>query len=667
MKDEFDVLFGKNDSDIDHIAENYKAASDKDKEKIYNIAKRKYNIMKAEEVKDVPDDYIKEAEGVERYSRPVWHRWVSMSAASLILVGAVSGGVLLAGLHKTRTVDDQQHSTELSTQVTTFDAKKHTDQYDMDDHMDELLTSWVKIQKAQFGEDSAENDELIYEMESNIIAPEEYIYTYTYHKVTEDGAETFADLDKMLSATYSEYVYEQLIGGDVSKYESGTRFGEETEEGKRLRHFIKYGDSAYARWWPDYNFIDMCDFENYDLVSSDFTDSTDEFDYKSSAFCEWYSGKVYALKFTTAEFYEAFEEKGEDFIGIFDAEYDDMMLCRRVYQAKDGDETVNADFLLVEQDGNWKIANFVIKSDNTEIETPSEPVTTTFVSTDDTVVTSGLQLHEMTIYKTNEEAAKAVEAIEEKSKNGQYKFEKLDTDKYINNMLSGEGDINTLENKGYIYHMLWNSYRYFDTAEVEYKNVNNDLNIENDISVSVDNREKYMHFERESNSGNKDAYYQNGNAVYEIDNTAKTYYKYEINDAEIEGYENYIPDNLRVIYVESENGLSNYHVFFKNYFNSFASECFYCDGTIFNNFDDWNFTYVDQYLGRLCVGIDLGDKEGEYTHFEIDLHTGIILKRINYDASGEERAFLEVKSIKIDEPIEKKMFDINEFTERATH
>ena len=667
MKDEFDILFSNEDDDIEYIAGNYKAVSNEDKEKIYNISKRKYNIMKSEEKETVTDDFIKEAEGVERYNRPAWHRWVSMSAASLILVGAISGGILLAGSHKTKTIDDQHQSTEVSTQATTIDEKNHLNSYDTDDYMDELLTSWVKIQKAQFGEEAASNEELTYELSSDVIAPEEYVYSYTYHKVAEDGAETFDDLDNMLSSTYSEYVYEQLMGGDMSKYESGTRFGEETDEGRALRHFIKYGDSAYARWRPDYTFINMCDFENYDLISSEFKDSADEFDYKSSAFCEWYSNKVYALKFASAEFYEAFEEKGEDFVGIFDPEYDDMMLCQRVYKAKEGDATVNADFLLVEQDGNWKIANFVIKSDNTEIETPSEPVTTTSVYTDDTVVTSGLQLHEQTIYKTNEEAAKAVEAIEEKSKNGQYKFEKLDTDKYINNMLSGEGDINTLENKGYIYHMLWNSYRYFDTAEVEYKNVNNDLNIENDISVSVDNREKYMHFERESNSGNKDAYYQNGNAVYEIDNTAKTYYKYEINDAEIEEYENYIPDNLRVICVDSENGLSNYHIFFKNYFNSMASECFYCDGTVFNNFDDWNIAYVDQYLGRLCVGVDLGDKEGEYTHFVIDLHTGIILKRIDYNTSGEERAALEVKSIKINEPVEKTMFEIDGFTEKTSY
>ena len=663
MKDEFDVLFSKKENDIEHIAENYKAASDKEKENIYNITKRKYNILKAEEKEENHDDYIKGAEGVERYSRPAWYRWVSMSAASLILVGAISGGVLLAGSHNTRTIDKQHHSTEVSTQATTNAVKKRADNFDVD----ELIASWVKIQKAQFGADAAENDELTYEMESNVIAPEEYVYSYTYHKVTEEGAETFADLDKMLSSTYSEYVYKQLIGGDVSKYESGTRFGEETDEGRALRHFIKYGDYAYARWRPDYNFIKMCDFENYDLVSSDFTDSTDEFDYKSSAFCEWYNSKVYALKFTTAEFYEAFEEKGDDFVGIFDKEYDDMMLCRRVYKAKDEDTTVNADFLLVEQDGNWKIANFVIKSDNTEIETPSEPVTTTSEYTDETVVTTGLPKHELTIFNTYEEAEKAAEAIEEKFKNGQYKFEKVDTDKYINNMLNSDGDIDTPENKSFIYHILWNSYRYFDTAEVEYKSINNDKNYEYDIKVAVDNREKYMHFNRKSNVGTEDSYYQNGKNIYEVDDISKTYFKYEISDDDVSGYDNYVPENLRVIYFEGENGLSLYNVFVNYYYEGIASDCLFLGATIFNNFDEWNIAYVDQYLGRSCVGVDLGDKEGEYTHFVIDLHTGIILKRIDYNASGEESAFLEVKSLKINEPVEKKMFDINEFTERATH
>lgn len=665
MKDKFDLLFSNEDDNIEYIAENYKAVSDEDKENIYNISKRKYNIMKSEEKETVTDDFIKEAEGVERYNRPAWHRWVSMSAASLILVGAISGGVLLAGSHKTRTVDDQHQSTEVSTQATTLDTKKNLNSYDTDDYMDELLTSWVKIQKAQFGEEAAANEELTYELSSDIIAPEEYVYSYTYHKVTEEGAETFDDLDNMMSSTYSEYVYEHLMGGDMSNYESGTRFGEETDEGRALRHFIKYGNSAYARWRPDYNFINMCDFENYDLVSSEFKKSADEFDYKSSAFCEWFGGKVYALKFTSEEFYEAFEEKGEEFVGIFDPEYDDMMLCQRVYKAKDGNTTVNADFLLIKQNGEWKIANFAINGESNTYEVTTEVTPTTLPEEVANIEeNSGLQLHEQMMFKSREEAAKAIEAIEEKYQSGQYKFEKVDVDKYVNNMANSEADIDTLENKSFIYHMLLNSYRYFDTAEVEYTTYEHTgYELHNDVKVSVDNREKYMHYEKETSSGVSINYYQNGKTAYEIQGDSKMYSKYEIEDSVINSYDNYLPDNSRVIYVEDENGLGTEKIFFNNYFNCYSNDCLYPEGTIFNSFNDWYIAYIDQYLGRVCVGVELREKSGGHSHYIIDLKTGIVLKRVDYLESGEEKGKMEVKSIKINEPIEKKMFDLIGYTD----
>lgn len=663
MKDEFDVLFSNKDSDIEHIADRYKAASEKDKEKIYEISKRKYNILKSEESESASDDYVKEAEGVEHYSRPVWYRWVYASAASVMLVGAISGGLILARNHKKIIPSNQNPTTEVSTQVTTAEIRKNTDPNDMDGVMDELLSSWVKIQNAQFGRDAAENEELKYELSSDAIAPEEYVYSYFYHKVTEDGAETFADLDKMLASTYSEYVYEHLIGGDMSQYESGTRFGEETDEGRALRHFIKYGNSAYARWRPDYQFSDMCDFENYDLVSSEFKDSADEFDYKSSAFCEWYSGKVYALKFTSAEFYEAFEEKGEDFVGIFDSEYDDVALCQRVYKAKDGDAIVNADFLLVKQADSWKIANFALNGNGFESQITTEETTVETTEAANTVETSSVQLHDPVIYKSRDEAMKGAAEIEEKFRSGQFKFEKIDAEKYVNNMVNAT-EIDNLENKCFIYHMLWNSYHYFDTAEVEYATddkMNCDLHT--DFKVSVNNRENYMRYESENSNGISNCYYQDGKTYYEVYKEDRAYYTNELEESYIEQYGYFVPDNLRIVYIEDENGVSIYKCFDNNVFGHYSSECLYNGGAVLNDFNSWHIETVDQYLGRVSAVVKLVEKGGEYTYYTIDLKTGIILRRADFLENGEEERRMEVKSIKLNEPIEKKMFDLTAYTD----
>ena len=70
MKDKLDYLFSNKDSDIDRVAEKYTAAGNKEKEKIYEITRKKYNILREEEANTSEDGFIKEAEGVERYSRP---------------------------------------------------------------------------------------------------------------------------------------------------------------------------------------------------------------------------------------------------------------------------------------------------------------------------------------------------------------------------------------------------------------------------------------------------------------------------------------------------------------------------------------------------------------------------------------------------------------------
>ena len=82
MKDELDMIFSKKESDIEKISSRYKAVDDKRKEKIYEISKRKYNIIKAGESETSDDGFIVSAEGVERYSRPKLYRYFFRGSGS---------------------------------------------------------------------------------------------------------------------------------------------------------------------------------------------------------------------------------------------------------------------------------------------------------------------------------------------------------------------------------------------------------------------------------------------------------------------------------------------------------------------------------------------------------------------------------------------------------
>ena len=50
MNDELDILFSRDESDIEDIAENYPAAGQQEKEKIYEICNRKYKKEKSKAV-----------------------------------------------------------------------------------------------------------------------------------------------------------------------------------------------------------------------------------------------------------------------------------------------------------------------------------------------------------------------------------------------------------------------------------------------------------------------------------------------------------------------------------------------------------------------------------------------------------------------------------------
>lgn len=98
MKDKFDVLFSRDECDIEHISENYAAAGEREKERIYKMCKRKYDMERAEELQVENDGYTRQAEGVERYRRPILSR-ILTAAAALIAVAGLAGGMKLI-LHR---------------------------------------------------------------------------------------------------------------------------------------------------------------------------------------------------------------------------------------------------------------------------------------------------------------------------------------------------------------------------------------------------------------------------------------------------------------------------------------------------------------------------------------------------------------------------------------
>ena len=84
----FDDLFNDIDNNTaEWLSEDYPVLKDEQKERLYAMSKRKYNIN------DMQEDNALEVSGVEEYHRPKWYKGASIAAAAVLLVTGIGGSI----------------------------------------------------------------------------------------------------------------------------------------------------------------------------------------------------------------------------------------------------------------------------------------------------------------------------------------------------------------------------------------------------------------------------------------------------------------------------------------------------------------------------------------------------------------------------------------------
>ena len=113
-KNEFDVFEDPDDEIINEIAANYPVLTDEEKERMFSMSERKYNINNNMNNNENGD----EVSGVDRYTRPVWRRYAAIAATFVLLAGGIGGSIAL-GKHmdKNKRTDDKMTAT--TTAITT--------------------------------------------------------------------------------------------------------------------------------------------------------------------------------------------------------------------------------------------------------------------------------------------------------------------------------------------------------------------------------------------------------------------------------------------------------------------------------------------------------------------------------------------------------------------
>ena len=638
MKDKLDYLFSNKDSDIDRVAEKYTAAGNKEKEKIYEITRKKYNILREEEANTSEDGFIKEAEGVERYSRPKWIRFVSAAAAAVVLLTGVCGGVFLTRSKKVDRIDIESSNpaeTVTAVEVTTITDDGEIVRVDMDKVVDKLTDGLEHIHKAMSQEGVDIDDSLTFISTIDANAPS----NINYYRVTDEKLDTFDEYEKIMESTYSSNTREKYMGGDMSEHENGVGFNDASFIKQNLRAFIIYNGNVYseASVMPNAsyssNFANTFNFSNYELVSSEFLPNDEH------------------------------RIKGLIEDGLLDDGLE-TMTCKRIYQRKDSTR-VRAELILVNEDNAWKIGSYNVGENIEDQVVTTAAVTTAPVTTSSVNANNGefgeLQLHQIPVFANDDEANALLDEINYGWMNGTFQFKKVDTEKYTQQIWNAASfdELNTLENKSYVYHVLMNSYRYFDTAEVSYT-INGQSTEKTWITNRheiVDNRANYFRVDTTVDTGTmpvSDSACYNQGILTKADNFERTFTTSDSSNLDYEF--NYVPDNYRTFeYMGSDPGWAV--ICFPSILGSIEYDCLYTYPGNWYIFENWYIEGVEEILGRQCVAVRT-EENGYFKEMLMDLRTGIIMRYTEDLDNSTEVHMMSVSSIDLNMPVEHTDIDL---------
>ena len=646
MKDEFDIMFSREESDIEKIANNYPAAGQREKEKIYEICKRKYNILKSEDKESESDGFIKQAEGVEVYKRPKLYRFLSVAAAVAIVAGGVGGYAFM----KNRNWNNFGAGTTDPVQIEPGVPQELIDE--LNAVTDEMLSKLERYEAFHYGvgvdiEDCFSGSVAL--TDDSALDAEKIELRYC--RVTD---EELNSIEKMEAFSKSFLTADLRSNDFVSVKDDGNDeenisliYPDTFLENHTCFDFVSYNDSLYSR---DKSFeehsVNLTEFSRYELVSSEFYDEND-------------SGERTSL------------------LGYGS----DVIKCERIYKMSD-DRFVTIVLDIVKEDDEngaaWKIDKWDICEKDGEGEVLTRKRSKNSFNPDNIEnVTNAdaegefaeLQLHEMKIYHSKDEAEQAFVEYQDAWKNHTYEFKKVDVEKYADQLLSAANaeELNTLENKSYLYHICANVFHYYDTAEVKFVIDGEQLalNYHEEYERIIDNRQLYYYNKITSRSDNEyekvSVYVRDGNEGVNYYPTDKTYSKQTFSEDDIKMAGAYIPDNYRVAYCDDYEKPGVQEAW--EFGNTFGELSNLDSFVLLSDFDQWHIEGVENILGRDCAHVNLvyndGFNENTVDRW-IDIRTGLVLK--SSTKSDVLSQTTEVTELKLNEPVEKVDYDLTGYT-----
>ena len=272
-----DIFSNADEKSAERIAERYPVLSEDEKERLYIMSKRKYDD------RSIPNTEFKDGvSGVEHYSRPKWHKAVSIAAAAVLVVGGLGGafGVMsrngnMAGTDMSEEVSEEAETTEAETEEVT-EAEEVPADIDYEAIALDLTDRYLECENhLKYQGLSCDTNDSVTFYTFSTVDPEwsaNYGGERTFYKVTDERftccQDIYDDMCQMLSEAvtesssfedgidlYSRATLKSWLGGDVSQFENGSNVDlrptedswDEAAYAVNNASYIDYNGSLYVR------------------------------------------------------------------------------------------------------------------------------------------------------------------------------------------------------------------------------------------------------------------------------------------------------------------------------------------------------------------------------------------------------------------------------------
>lgn len=196
---------------IDKISEEFPVLTDAEKERIFAMSEKKYN-MDNQEKDNVGFDDESEVRGVEQYNRPILSRITSIAAAAVILMAGISGGTAFIKFKKNNPATDQTKPTEAVSEIATKKEGKQDIASEYAEIAYKLTNRFAELENKYYNHAlSVDIDDTLSFNVYNSDVPGKKATEKHYYRVTDADIQSGDDLKNEIKSLLTDEFYDRLF------------------------------------------------------------------------------------------------------------------------------------------------------------------------------------------------------------------------------------------------------------------------------------------------------------------------------------------------------------------------------------------------------------------------------------------------------------------------